>query len=125
RARQAAANPNYQMDVRLPHALPAWIGMADVGRLRGVQLTVEVVAPRAESALREFLAAAPPERAVEVGRVKQILARMLAAAAYAERLWGGEQDPAVCVELAERLRDALAQGYLLGQLLAMPELLLR
>jgi hypothetical protein len=81
--------------------------------------------PGAESALKDFVNAAPAGRAVEVGRLKQVLARMLAAAEYAERPWGGEHDPAVCAELAERLRDALAQGYLLGQLLAMPELLRR
>jgi hypothetical protein len=139
RACQAEANPDYRLDVDVPAALPALVQadpfppalpalvQADPfppAHLGGLLHAIRAVLGHAGMAM-EFLPATPPqdrEKQVQLNRIRQLHASAQTRARYAEDLCGTDPVPEVRERAAEHAEAAIAQLYLLGQLVADPTL---
>lgn len=126
RGGQAQANPDYRLDMDVPAALPAYV-RADPfppAHLDGLLHAIRAVGDHAGMAM-EFLPATPPEereKQVQLNRIRQLHASAQTRARYAEELCGTDPVPEVRERAAEHAQAAIAQLYLLGQLVADPRL---
>lgn len=125
RALQAQANPEYQLDVGVPAALPVLqVEPLPPAHLDALLHAMRSVRDHAGAAL-EFLPATPPKerkKQVQLNRIRQLYASAQARARYAEDLCGADPVPEVRERAGEHARAAIAQLYLLGQLASDPEL---
>jgi hypothetical protein len=126
RGSQAQANPDYRLDVDVPAALPTLVeeDPCPPAHLDGLLHSIRAVRDHAAVAM-EFLPAAPPaepEKQMHLNRIRQIYASAQARARYAEELCGTDPVPEVRERAAEHASAAIAQFYLLGQLVADPPL---
>ena len=126
RGGQAQANPDYRLEVDVPAALPAWV-QADpfpAAHLDGLLHAIRAVRDHAGMAM-ESLPATPPEereKQVQLNRIRQLHASAQTRARYAEDLCGTDPVPEVRERAAEHAQAAISQLYLLGQLVADPQL---
>lgn len=130
RANQARSNPRYQIDVAVPAELPPWVAVEPCphAHLRGILGACDGIQRFADAAVGVVQQSAPPERQEAAGQLRQILADASTKAAYAERLLDGSMgrmSQQTHSEIERSAKYAMAQYYLLGQLLAMPSLLER
>lgn len=125
RARQAASNPGFRFEVYVPQPLPSWLDVGERPRwyVRAMRAANESVRARAALATEELARSAPAEREPQVARLRQILAAATAAADYAEKLWQRELSDDLWAKIDSLLQESLQNAYVLGQLLAMPQLL--
>jgi hypothetical protein len=119
RERMASANPDYDLDVRLPQDLPHhWESeLRTVEQLRGMKSTFEAVQAHVGTAVQARSADALDDR------VRSLMASVDAAAANVDALWVRDPDSQVRAILGASLQEGLDRAYVLGQLLAVPELL--
>jgi hypothetical protein len=116
RAQQAAANPDYRLTLPVPQSLPRPLNVPpERDQLVGMRATLEALQARSGVDLER----AEPEVAA---RLRPSLAAMQSAldAAPIRGAHGAEAHAAV----GRTLADGLEHGYLLGQLLAVPSLVL-
>ncbi|HEV3051840.1 MAG TPA: hypothetical protein VGX50_16150 [Longimicrobium sp.] len=126
RGGQAQANPDYRLDVNVPAALPTLVEADPFppAHLDGLLHAIRAVRDHAAVAM-EFLPATPPaerEKQMQLNRIRQLYASAQARARYAEDLCGTDPVPEVRERAAEHASAAIAQFYLLGQLIADPPL---
>jgi hypothetical protein len=126
RGGQAQANPDYRLDVEVPAAIPAWVQVDPfpTAHLDGLLHAIRAVRDHAGMAM-EFLPATPPaerEKEVQLNRIRQLHASAQTRARYAEDLCGTDPVPEVRDRAAEHAQAAISQFYLLGQLVADPQL---
>jgi hypothetical protein len=126
RGGQAQANPDYRLDVDVPAALPPCVEVDPFppAHLDGLLHAIRAVQDHAAMAM-EFLPTTPPaerEKQMQLNRIRQLYASAQARARYAEELCGTNPVPEVRERAAEHARSAIAQFYLLGQLVADPRL---
>jgi len=126
RAWQAQANPDYRLEVDVPAPLPAYLEVDSLppAHLDGLLHAMRAVRDHAGAAM-EFLPATPPaerEKQLHLNRIRQLYASAQARARYAEDLCGTDPVPEVRERATEHARAAIAQLYLLGQLVSDPEL---
>ena len=125
RALQAQANPEYRLDVDVPAALPALqVEPLPPAHLDALLHAMRSVRDHAAAAL-EFLPATPPEertKQMQLNRIRQLYASAQARARYAEEMCGTDPVPEVRERAGEHARAAIAQLYLLGQLVCDPGL---
>lgn len=129
RAQQAHHNPGYALDVAVPAELPPWseVEPCPNAHLHGMLAAMAAVRVHTEAALA-FLDASPPEGAEqERGRdlIRQLHASTSTTARYAEEMMGGNPSRDVHERVEEHAKRAIEGYYLLGQVLAMPELAAR
>jgi hypothetical protein len=116
RARQAAADPGYQLDVAVPQALPRPLNVPpETDQVAAMKRTLEAVQARAGV---ELAACGDPTRAA---RLQPSLAAV--ASALDAAIVSGSGGPDVRASAGRVLVDGLDHAYSLGQLLAMPGLL--
>lgn len=125
RAQQASSNPHYRPDVLLPAELPDW-READLSRpihVAGMMNALAIIGRRADSAVwRLDERSMPADRHWTLGLVRQRQAAAESAAQRAERLWTGPGRASVAGQVGKHAKKALDDYYLLGQMLAMPDL---
>jgi hypothetical protein len=127
RANQAASNPAYRLDVQVPAELPEWVEVEPCPRehLQAMLGACRRLRRHTEVAFGEMEKTAGADQGAALGQLRQCLAVMNTAADYADRMY----QPDAGQEQHERAEDsvhrAIEAAYLLGQLLAMPELLAR
>ena len=126
RGGQAQANPDYRLAVDVPTAVPAWVPVDPFppAHLDGLLHAIRAVRDHAALAM-EFLPAtrpAEPEKQMHLNRIRQLYASAQARARYAEDLCGTDPVPEVREHAAKHARAAIAQLFLLGQLVADPRL---
>jgi hypothetical protein len=126
RGGQAQANPDYRLNVDVPAALPALVEADPFppAHLDGLLHAIRAVRDHAGVAM-EFLPATPPaerDKQMHLNRIRQLYASAQARARYAEDLCGTDPVPEVRERAAEHASAAIAQFYLLGQLVADPPL---
>lgn len=126
RANQASSNTAYVPDVHLPaHLLPLWVDVIPCPHthLAAMLAAVKSIQGRAELAVGACVAAeVPVEHERRFGQVRQRIADANTAAEYARHLSEGDPAQELHAEIERYVRDALEGFYLVGQMLAMPEL---
>lgn len=126
RARQAAHDPGYRVDVALPASLPSWSPVEPCPRahLEGMMAAVEAMRLHAEAALHAFEnAGTPPERQGDLGRLRALAAQAASKADYVRGLYAPNASQALHERVEEHAKTAVELYYRLGQLLSMPSLL--
>jgi hypothetical protein len=127
RAYQAQASPDFRLDVPVPAALPAWSAVepSPDSHLLGMLQAMRAVREHAAGAV-SFLPeqARDAEAQAQLNRIRQVHASAQVSARYAEELCGTEPLPAVYDRAEAHARRAIEQFYLLGQLVADPDLAL-
>ena len=126
RAQQAHFNPDYKLDVYVPAELPAWseVEPCPNAHLVGMLEAMKAVRDHTDAAIL-FLDSSPPqgdEQKKQLNAIRQVHANAQTKARYAEDMMGGSPSPDVHERVEEHVKDAIESYYLLGQLLAMPEL---
>ncbi|PQV62438.1 hypothetical protein B1R32_1352 [Abditibacterium utsteinense] len=126
RASQAHHNPHYKLDVAVPAPLPAWseVEPCPNAHLFGMLEAMRAVRDHTEAALT-FLGDSPPqseEQKKGLGFIRQIQAQAETKARYADDMMGDNPSLEVHERVEEHVKAAIESFYLLGQLLAMPEL---
>ncbi|WP_432825113.1 hypothetical protein [Dactylosporangium sp. CA-092794] len=128
RARQARANPEYDvaMHIMLPAPLPAWAetDACPPEHLAAMQAAVAPVREHAEVALHALVRpGVPPQHESAVNRLRQDTAEAGAAVDYAAGLRTGRHHAGLHELIEQHLRRALELWFRVGQLAAMPSLL--
>ncbi len=127
RAQQAHFNPDYKLDVAVPAALPAWseVEPCPNAHLVGMLEAMRAVRDHTDAALL-FLNDSPPqtpEQTKSANQIRQVHASAQTKARYAEDMMSGSNPSRdVHERVEEHVKEAVENYYLLGQLLAMPEL---
>jgi len=126
RATQAHHNPAYKLDIAVPAPLPTWseVEPCPNAHLFGMLEAMRAVRDHTEAALA-FLGDSPPqndEQTKALGLIRQVQAQAQTKARYAEDMMGGNPSRDVHERVEEHAKSAIEGFYLLGQLLAMPEL---
>jgi len=126
RAQQAHFNPDYKLDVAVPAELPAWseVEPCPNAHLIGMLEAMRAVREHTEAALL-FLNESPPqndEQTKGLNTIRQIHAQAMTKARYADDMMGDNPSRDVHERVEEHAKDAIESFYLLGQLLAMPEI---
>ncbi len=129
RAQQAHFNPDYKLDVAVPAAVPAWseVEPCPNAHLVGMLEAMRAVRDHTDAALL-FLNDSPPqtdEQTKSANQIRQIHASAQTKARYAEDMMNGNPSRDVHERVEEHVKEAVESYYLLGQLLAMPELALK
>lgn len=126
RANQAASDPAYEPDVHLPAELPHWVEVEPCPRAHLIAMMAALgsIQGRATIAVGAFGdGQVPEEHRLRFGLVRQRMAEADTAADYAVRLAGGEPGgESLHEEVEKRVKAALEGYYVVGQMLAMPEL---
>jgi hypothetical protein len=121
------SNPTYQLDVEVPAELPGWSETDHCPRehLEALFAAARRLHQRAVMALDDAAARSRPSgRGQDLARLRELLAIVETAIGYADRLHRGDMDDEQVHErIEESVRHAIETAYLLGQLVAMPELL--
>ncbi len=126
RAQQAHFNPDYQLDVYVPAELPAWseVEPCPNAHLIGMLEAMRAVRDHTDAALI-FLNDSPPQnddQKKHLNAVRQVHASAMTKARYAEDMMTGNPTRDVHERVEEHVKVAIENFYLLGQLLAQPEL---
>ena len=129
RAQQAHFNPDYQLDLPVPAQLPAWseVEPCPNAHLKGMLAAMRAVRDNTEGAL-SFLSASEPksdEQKKAVNIIRQVQGAAMGKARYAEDMMGSNPSREVHERVEEHVKAAIEGLFLLGQLLAMPELALK
>jgi hypothetical protein len=128
RARQARANPEYDLAMHtvLPAPLPAWaeVILCPPEHLTALQAAVTPVREHAELALHTLVRpGVPPQYESSVNRLRQDSAAAAAAVEYAAGLRTGRHHPGLHELIEQNLKRAIELWYRIGQLASMPALL--
>ncbi len=126
RAHQALSNPNYRLDVEVPAELPGWSETQDCPRehLEALVAAARRLYQRAATALDDAARSQPSGEGQDLASLRELLAIVETAIGYADRLHRGDVDDEQVHERIEAsVRHAIETAYLLGQVVAMPELL--
>ncbi|HVF84668.1 MAG TPA: hypothetical protein VM821_01700 [Abditibacteriaceae bacterium] len=126
RAQQAHFNPDYKLDVAVPAELPAWseVEPCPNAHLHGMLEAMQAVRDHTAAALL-FLNDSPPqndEQTKGLNLIRQVHAQATTKARYADDMMGDNPTRDVHERVEEHVKEAIESFYLLGQLLAMPEL---
>lgn len=125
RAQQAAASPEYVLDVRVPAQLPAWsdVEPCPPSHLRGLLKAMRSVGEHAAAAMA-FLPESVPDagQQTQLHRIRQLHASAQSKARYAADLHGVDPPPEVHDRTEPYAREAIEMFYRLGQLIADPAL---
>ncbi len=126
RAQQAHFNPDYKLDIFVPAELPQWseVEPCPNAHLIGMIEAMRAVRDHTEAALL-FLNESPPqnkEQEKHLNAIRQVHASAMTKARYADDMMTGNPTRDVHERVEEHVKDAIESFYLLGQLLAMPEL---
>lgn len=126
RASQAHNNASYKLDVAVPAEMPAWseVEPCPNAHLFGMLEAMRAVRDHTEAALI-FLNDSPPQGAEqEKSRdlIRQLHGSATTTARYADDMMSGNPSRDIHERVEEHVKDAIEGFYLLGQLLAMPEL---
>ena len=126
RAQQAHYNPNYKLDIYVPAELPPWseVEPCPNAHLFGMLEAMRAVRDHTEAALI-FLNDSPPQNDAQEkqrDRIRQQHASAMTKARYADDMMSGNPSREIHELVEEHVKDAIEKFYLLGQLLAMPEL---
>ncbi len=129
RAQQAHLNPDYKLDFVAPASLPAWseVEPCPNAHLVGMLEAMRAVRDHTEAAL-SFLDASEPkdeEQKKALNMIRQVQAATMSKARYADDMMSGNPSRDVHERVEEYAKDAIEGLFLLGQLLAMPELALK
>ncbi len=129
RAQQAHHNPDYKLDMPVPAQLPAWseVEPCPNAHLVGMLEAMRAVRDHTQAALT-FLEASEPktdDQKKSLNMIRQVQAATLSKARYADDMMGGSVSRDVHERVEEHVKDAIEGLFLLGQLLAMPELALK
>lgn len=130
RARQAHANPDFRLDVRVPAALPDWktstLEPWSPALVDGLLRAMNSVGDHAAAAMA-FLpdAAAEPAQQAQLNRIRHLHASAESKARYASDLHGNGSSREVHSKVQPYIRDAIELFYQLGQLIADPSLVAR
>ncbi len=125
RAAQAHHNPEYKLDLAVPAALPNWseVEPCPNAHLIGMLEAMRAVRDHTQAALT-FLNDSPPqddEQKKHLNVIRQVQANAQTKARYAEDMMNGNPSRDVHERVEEHVKAAIEGFYLLGQLLAMPE----
>jgi hypothetical protein len=120
RARQAAADPGYRLDVYVPQALPHHWQTAPrtTEQLTGMRDAFQA----AQATLVSELGASAGDDGAGA-RLKALGLGIDSVAEYLDKLWTHEPGPELRATLGATLTDGLNRAYQLGQVLAVPDLL--
>ena len=126
RAQQAHYNPSYKLDIYVPAELPPWseVEPCPNAHLFGMLEAMRAVRDHTQAALT-FLNDSPPQNDVQEkqrDRIRQQHASAMTKARYADDMMSGNPSREIHELVEEHVKDAIEKFYLLGQLLAMPEL---
>lgn len=126
RARAAESNPNFQIDLPIPSALPEWEEQAICPQphlIAMIEATKSIHA-HAGAALAVFEGeGTPADKQGQLLKLRQIMAEATAKAEYARGLMGGEISNELHERIEQHTQQAIEGFYRLGQLLAMPSLI--
>lgn len=125
RARQAASNPEYRLDVAVPADLPPWSEADPCPRahLEAMLAAGKSLRRQAEAALATFeQGVIPSDKQAGVARLRQLLADANSGMEYGDRLWTSSPPQELHEQIERQVKRALEGYYRLGQLLAMPTL---
>jgi len=119
--RKAQASPSYRFIFNLPYHLPHWRDEYRTDeQLRAMRETLETGRTRVASDVERFAGDETHRQLLHV-RLAQIDSEVQ----YVERLWTRKPTPELRRTLGDTLAAALDHCYEIGQLLALPELILR
>jgi hypothetical protein len=126
RAEQAHHNPDYQLDIAVPAQLPEWsrVEPCPNAHLFGMLEAMRAVREHTEAAFL-FLTETPPatpEQTKGLNQIRQLHAAAQFKARYADDMVGDTLSRDVHERVEEHVKDAIEGFFLLGQLLAMPDL---
>ena len=126
RAQQAHYNPDYQLDIFVPAELPEWseVEPCPNAHLVGMLEAMRAVRIHTDAALI-FLNDSPPQNAEQkkhLNAIRQVQAAAMTKARYADDMMTGNPSRDVHERVEEHVKVAIEHFYLLGQLLASPEL---
>ncbi len=126
RAQQAHHNPGFVLDVAVPAELPPWseVEPCPNAHLFGMLSAMKAVRTHTDGAIA-YLDAVPQvgtEQEKDRDLIRQLHASTSTTARYAEEMMGGDPSRDVHERVEEHAKKAIEGYYLLGQLLAMPEL---
>ena len=126
RARGAESNVEYKLDIPVPAGLPEWEEQENCPfpHIAAMVEALDTIHSHAGAALAVFEGDdAPADKAKDAAKLRQLFAEAKSKADYAKNLMG----PGLNAELHETIerhaQQAIEAFYLLGQCLAMPELL--
>lgn len=126
RAQQAHYNPDYKLDLYVPAQLPAWSEVEPCPNAHLVGMLEAMVAVRDHTqAALSFLDESLPnddKQKKELNIIRQLQASAMTKARYAADMMSGSPSRDVHERVEEHVKDAIEGLFLLGQLLAMPEL---
>jgi hypothetical protein len=119
--RKAQASASYRFIFNLPYHLPHWQERYRTDeQLRAMRETLETGRTRVASDVEHL---AGDDTHVQLLRVR--LAQVDSEVQYVQRLWTRKPTPELRLTLGDTLAAALDHAYEIGQLLALPELILR
>ena len=127
RAQQAHVNPGFSLDVEVPADLPSWSDVEPCpnAHLHGMLKAMEAVSDHTKAAM-QFLeeTPTPTEKAKQdqLNTIRGVYAIAATKARYARDMHGENPTPDVHERVEEHVKVAIENFYLLGQLLAMPQL---
>ena len=124
RAQQALHNQFYELDVEIPAELPPWVVQkrCTEAYLEGLLSALRRLRAFAEVAAWESRSGDPAD-AKAAGRVAQHVAAAASAADYAMGLFGESPESDLIEPVLAQTQLALQRYYLVGQIVAMPDLL--
>jgi hypothetical protein len=119
--RKAQASSSYRFMFNLPYHLPHWHEAYRTDeQLRAMRQTLETGRTRVASDLERFAG-----DDIQRDLLRVWLAQVDSEVSYVERLWTRKPKPELRLTLGETLAAALDHSYEIGQLLALPELILQ
>jgi hypothetical protein len=124
RARQADANPGYQLRAPVPATLPPWEDNARYrpSQLPGLMRALRSVATHADAAMAFLPQTVPDEAESQLRRIRQLHASAESKSRYAMDLHGAGNVRSMDARVEPYVRDAIELYYTLGQLVAEPAL---
>ncbi len=129
RAQQAHFNPDYKLDWPVPAQLPQWSDVEPCpnAHLVGMLEAMRAVRDHTQAALTFLEASEPKNEDEKKGKntIRQLQASAMARARYADDMMNGNPSRDVHERVEEHVKAAIQDFFLLGQLLAMPELALK
>lgn len=130
RAHRAASDPTYNVAAHIvvPAPLPTWISGQPRPKThtRAMLAAARAMRARAEAALSDLLRTVQPASKVSaVSLLKGLAAEADSVTSFGESLWSPDATTAVHEQVESSLRRCISNYYLLGQVLAMPQLLYR
>ena len=129
RARQAQADPEYQLDLYVPAELPEWVEVepCPMAHLHAMITAARKLREHARIAVADLQGRAPETRRADVARIESLLAAVETKSDYADQLHaqlhrGESASQDLHERIEESIKDALEKGFLVGQLAAMPQI---